>query len=48
MKLALPGQTLEKCKNKEFNKNASSGSRVVLCRRTDVHEKANSSFFAVV
>jgi len=28
----------------KFNKNPSSGSRVVSCRRTGKHNEANSSF----
>jgi len=34
----------KKHSNIKFNKNLSSGSRVVLCRRTDRHDEANSSF----
>ena len=35
---------LEKSSNIKLNENLSSGSRVVPCGRTDIHDEANSRF----
>ena len=43
-KLEFSLQIFERYSNIKFNKNTSSGSRVVPCGRTDWHDEANSSF----
>ena len=44
MKLEFSKQTFEKNSNKKFHENPSGGNRAVACRRTDIHDEANSRF----
>ena len=44
IKLEFSWRVLEKCWYVKFDKNTSSGSRVVTCRETDRHDEANSHF----
>jgi len=42
MKLEFSRQIFEKSSNIKLHKNLFSGSRVVPCERTDIHDEANS------
>ena len=48
MKLVFSRKICEKYSNTKFHENRSSGSQVVQCGRTDIHDKANSRFFATL
>jgi len=41
MKLEFTRQSFEKYSNIKFHKNPSSGNRVVLCGRTDIHAETD-------
>ena len=42
MKLEFSRKIFEKFSNIKLHKNLSSGSRIVPCGRTDIHDEANS------
>ena len=48
MKLEVLGQIFEKSSTIKFHENPFSGSRVVLCGRTDRHDEGNIRFLAVL
>ena len=47
-KLEFSRQIFEKYSNITFHENPSSGSRVVPCGQTDIHDEANSRFFVIL
>jgi len=48
MKFEFYQQIFEKYSNMQFNKNPSSGSRVLTCGQMERHDEASSHFFAIL
>jgi len=48
MQLKFSTQIFTKKSNTILHENLSSLSQVVLCVRTDIHDKANGCFFAIL